>query len=318
MKHNFKTKVDGIDSSVMKVPNWAGRAREMLPASAGTVLDKASTMAGDTTRIRGVSVTNESSDFNPSGLMGSGIYDEPLTLDPSNIMSWARETTPVEDEPDVTDWMVPAKAYIATLKARSNEYKRAGSSLTVAAGDPYTPGVTNSQMAFKSERGDTIEENGSATAMVGDQEFDVPLDGNTEVVTSNMLGWAAATDIQDKQWVGSLMSVEEVTNSPDQPIAFPAISNNTGPLFVGHDQTRPSIINRVTMGIQSNSQQTLEFKFRDSSDYTRVLNSFKKDIPKGQSNMNFRVLSLSLEPMVAEIIPQDGTQAVLTEYSVFP
>lgn len=318
MKHNLKTKVDGIDSTVMKVPNWAGRAKEMLPASTGTVLDKASTMAGETTRIRGVSVSSESSEFKPSGIMGSGIYDEPLTLDSSRIMDWARETTPVEDEPDVTDWMVPAKAYVATLKARSNEYDRAGSSLSVAAGDPFTPGVTNSQLSFKSERGQAIEEKGNGTVVAGGEEFEVPAGGNTTIVNPNILGWAAATDIQDKQWVGSLMSVEELTNSPSEPIGFPSIGNNTGPLFVGHDQTRPSIINRVSVGIQSNEEQTVQFKFRDSSDYTRQLSSFSQDVPKGQSTLTFRVASLSLEPMVAEIKPEDGTQAVLTDYSVFP
>jgi len=318
MKHNIKTKVDGIDSTVMKVPNWAGRAKEMLPASTGTVLDQASDMADDTTRIRGLSVSSESSEFKPSGLMGSGIYDEPLTLDSGKIMDWARETTPVEDEPDVTDWMVPAKAYVATMKARANEYKRAGSSLSVAAGDPFTPGVTNSQLSFKSERGQTIDEKGNATVVAGGEEFEVPTGGNDVIVNPNILGWAAATDIQDKQWVGTLMSVEELTNSPSQPIAFPSISNNTGPLFVGHDQNRPSIINRVSVGIQSNEEQTVEFKFRDSSDYTRELSSFTQDIPKGQSTLTFRVISLSLNPMVAQIKPEDGTQAVLTDYSVFP
>jgi len=318
MKYNIQTKVDGIDSSMMRVPEWSGTVQNLMPASSGTIPDNITDIADDTNRIRGISVASESSEFNPSGLMGSGIYDEPLSTDPSKLMSWARETTPVEEEPDVTDWMVPAKAYVATLKARSNEYKRAGSSLSVAAGDPFTPGVSNSQMGFKSERGQTISENGSGTVIAGGNEFDVPINGNTEIVTPNMLGWAAATDIQDKQWVGSLMSVEDITLDPSQPIAFPSISGQTGPLFVGHSQSRPSLISRVSVGVQSSQKQTLQFKFRNSSDYTTVMNSFSKDVPKGKSTLSFRMISLSLEPMAAEIMPEDGTQAVLTDYSVRP
>lgn len=319
MKLNLDPKIEGAQVTRMRMPDWAGRASEMLPASAGTALDKASTLDDDTLRVRGVSTNQDSSSFNPSGLMSSGIYDEPITLDTTELSNWARRTTPVEEEPDVTDWMVPAKAQISHLKARAKEYDRAGSSLTVAAGDPYMPGVNNGQMAFKSERADSISDRGTATVITGNNEnvsLDVP--GATPVVTSNQLGWAVGTNLQSKQWVGGLMSVEEITNNPSSPIAFPAIEGNTGPLFVGHKPSRPSVLNRASVGIQSDQAQTLEFKLRSSRDYTREIRSFTQEVPKGKSTVNFRLLALGINPMVMEINPEDGTKAVLTDYSVFP
>lgn len=318
MKYNIKSKVNEANSTRMQLPDWAGRVQEAMPTTSGALSDRLSGSLSDYTRIRGVTVTQEASSFEPSGLMGSGIYDEPLTTDPSKMLDWARRTTPVENEPDVTDWMVPAKAYVATLKARSNEYARAGSAMTVAAGDPFTPGVRNGQMTFKSERGKTISENGQANIVAGNNNYSIDAPGNGVIVDNNLLGWAAASDIQDRQWVGSLMSIEELTNDPSQPIAFPSVGGNTGPLFMGHTQSRPSLINRVTMGLESSANQTLEFKLRSSNDYTTVLNSFTKEVPKGSSQMNFRVFAPSIDPMVAEIMPEDGTQAVLTDYTVRP
>jgi hypothetical protein len=318
MRYNIQSKQDRVNSTRMKVPSTLNRAKQALPTSSGTLAETAGKLAGDATRVRGVTVSSEVESYEPSGLMGSGIYDEPLTTDPSQIMSWARETTPVEDEPDVTDWMVPAKAYVATLKARANEYARAGSAMTVAAGDPYTPGLKNGQMAFKSEKGQTVSENGEANIIAGDRNYSISAPGNEVIADKNLLGWAAASDIQNKQWVGSLMSVEELTNNPGQPIGFPSIGNNTGPLFMGHAPSRPSIFHRVSLGIQSSTSQNLEFKLRSSQDYSVVLNSFSKSVPKGKSTMNFRVFAPTLNPLVTEINPEDGTQAVLTEYSVNP
>ncbi|EGQ44062.1 MAG: hypothetical protein J07AB43_01210 [Candidatus Nanosalina sp. J07AB43] len=318
MRYNIQRKQNGIDSTRMEIPPAVNRAKSALPTSSGTVLDMAGGIASDMTKVRGVTVTSESDSFEPSGLMGSGIYDEPLTLSSSRMMDWARNTTPVESEPDVTDWMVPAKAYVANLKARANEYARAGSALTVAAGDPYTPGVKNGQMAFKSERGQTVSENGEANIIAGDKNFSINAPGNGVIASENLLGWAAANNIQNEQWVGSLMSVEELTNNPGQPIGFPTVGDNTGPLFVGHTPSRPSFIQRVTTTVQSNKAQDLNIKLRSSQDYTVTLNSFTKSIPKGESTLSFRTFAPTLNPLVAEIMPEDGTQAVLGEYTVRP
>lgn len=318
MRYNIERKKNGIDSTRMKVPPALNRAKSALPTSSGTLMDTVGGLAADATRVRGVTVSSNTEDFEPSGLMGSGIYDEPLTTDPTRMMDWARETTPVESEPDVTDWMVAAKAHVATLKARSNEYSRAGSSLTVAAGDPYSPGVKNGQMAFKSEIGQTVSENSQANVVAGNNNYTIDAPGSGVIADENLLGWAAATDIQDRQWVGALMSVEELTNNPSQPIGFPTIGNNTGPLFVGHTPSRPSIFHRVTATIQSNEAQDVEFKLRNSNDYSLVMNSFTKSVPKGKSTLSFRTFAPTLNPLVAEINPQDGTQAVLTDYTVRP
>lgn len=319
MKLNIDPKIEGGQVTRMMMPDWAGRAQEMLPASAGTALDKLGTLDDETMRVRGVSTNQDNSTFNPSNLMGSGIYDEPITLDMTELSNWARRTTPVEDEPDVTDWMVPAKAQVSHLRARAKEYDRAGSSMTVASGDPYMPGVNNGQMAFKSERADTISDRGTATVLAdGDRNVSLNVPGASTVVTPNQLGWAVGTNLQSKQWVGSLMSIGEITNNPSSPIGFPAIEGNTGPLFVGHKPSRPSILNRASVGIQSDQAQTVEFKLRSSRDYTREIRSFTQEVPKGQSTTNFRLLALGINPMVMEINPEDGTKAVLTDYSVFP
>lgn len=318
MRYNIDPKIGRGQSTRMKVPDWAGRAKEMLPASSGTLLDQVSELGDDTLRVRGVSNTDEGAEFNPTGLMGSGIYDEPMTLDYSQLSNWARDTTPVEDEPDVTDWMVPAKAQVSHLKARAREYDRAGSSMVVTSGDPFVPGVNNGQLRFKSERGNTVSGAGEATVVAGDRETQIPAPGGSTVITPNTLGWATASDIQEKQWVGSIMSIEELTNNPSSPIAFPNIAGNTGPVFVGHNPSRPSILNRVTVGIQSDSDQTINFRLRDSQDYTNINAEFSQQVSKGSNVITFRLLALGINPMAAEIQPEDGTKAVLTDYTVFP
>jgi|APHM01.1.fsa_nt_gi hypothetical protein len=252
--------------------------------------------------------------------MKSGIHDnEPRTLSPSKLTNWARQYIPVEEEPDCADWMVSAQAAVSTLKARSREYGRAGSMMNVAAGDPFTPGVNNGQMAFKSERGDNISNRGTAQIQLATNDTaEVKVPGSTKIVRPDFLGWGAGTEILQKQWTGSLMSIEELTANPSSPIGFANIGGETAPMFLGHVPSRPSVINRVSMGIQSSQQQTLDIKMRDSKNYTRVLNSFNVDVPKGSSRINFRTISLSLSPMVTDISPQNGTQTVLTDYSVSP
>lgn len=319
MRYNFDTKRDGIDTTVLPMPDYVGRLGESIPSRSGTVTQRISDIGKDNLRVRGITSTQDDQNFSPDGLMGSQIYDEPTTLDASEMTNWARRTTPVESEPDVTDWMVSAKAAVATLKARSNEYGRAGSMMNVAAGDPFTPGVTNGQMSFRSERGTAISDRGSAQIKLATNDIEeISVPGSSSIVRPDFLGWAAGTEILERQWTGSLMSIEELTANPSSPIGFTNIGGETAPMFLGHVPSRPSILNRVSMGIQSDQKQTLGIKLRDSGNYTRVLNSFNIDVPKGTSTVNFRTLSLSLSPMVAEIQPQNGTQTVLTDYSVAP
>lgn len=319
MIYNRDTKEDRIDTTVMKVPSYVGMAQGALPSKSGTLIQKIGDVGSDDLTVRGITSVQDDDSFNPDGLMQSGLYDEPVTLDPSEMENWAREQVPVEDDPSCLDWMVSATAANTTLTARANEYSRAGSSMNVAAGDPFTPGVNNGQMAFASERASTISNKGSAKLTLSESVSEsIPAPGSSSVVRENFLGWASATELQEKQWTGSMMSIGELTNNPSSPIGFPNVGGETGPLFLGHSASRPSIINRVSMGIQSNKSQTMKIKLRDNSDYTRTLNSFNIDVPRGKSTVNFRTLSLSFSPMVAEIQPENGTQAVLTDYSVAP
>jgi hypothetical protein len=319
MKYNIKAKEKGIDATVMEVPDYVGTARERLPSRSGAIANMVSDIGKDNLTVRGITSTQDDSTFNPDGIMQSGLYDEPLTMDPSEMETWARGQVPVEDDPSCLDWMVPATAANTLLTARKNEYARAGSRMKVASGDPFTPGVTNGQMAFASEPASVIQDRGSAKlSLNASVTEEIPVPGNDTIVKPDFLGWASATDIQEKQWIGSMMSIEQLTSNPSSPIGFPNVAGETGPLFLGHSASRPAIINRVSMGIQSNKSQTLGIKLRDNSDYTRVLNSFNIDVPKGRSTVNFRTLSLNFSPMAAEIMPENGTQTVLTDYSVAP
>jgi len=320
MKFNIDRRSAGVEASRMKLPDWAGRAQKMLPGSAGTVIDKISGLDEDELRVRGLSTNQDSSSFDSSGLMGSGLYDEPVSLDSNTLRDWARGEVPVEDEPDCADWMVPVQAQVVHMKARANEYDRAGSSLSVAAGDPYVPGVSNGKMAFSSEEASTIQDRGTATIITADGRETMSLEapGADTVITPNHLGWASATNFQEQQFAGTVMSVEELTNNPSEPIGFPKIEGNTGPLFVGHSPSRPSIINRTSVGIKSSTAQTLDFKLRSTRNYERVLRQFSQDVPKGKSTVDFRLLAAGISPMAMEINPEDGTKAVLTDYSVFP
>lgn len=319
MKLNIDPTQVGAEGTRMKIPDWAGRAQEALPASSGTVMDKLSSSNEETTRIRGVKTKQDSSTFNPSGIMASGYHDHPVTLDPSEISNWAQDFVPVEDEPDVTDWMVAAQAHTVIMEARANEYNRAGSLMDVAAGDPFQPGVSTNSMAFKSVRGSQAEQQGEVDLVLANgDETSISVPGAEPIITKNSLNWAVGSNFQEQQWVGAGYSVEELTNNPSDPIGFPTVAGNTGPLFVGHKPSRPSVLNRASVTIQSNQAQSVDFKLRSSRNYNRVIRSFSQDIPKGQSTTTYRVVALGIEPMALEINPQDGTQAVLTDYSVFP
>ena len=319
MIYNKDKKADRIDTTVMKLPDHVEMAESVLSSRSGTAMQKIADIGSDDLTIRGITSVQDNNTFNPDGLMESGLYDEPVTLDPSEMKNWAREQVPVENDPSCLDWMVPATAANTTMTARANEYSRAGSAMNVAAGDPFTPGVNNGQMAFASEPATTITDRGDAKLTISESTSEsIPAPGSSSIVRPNFLGWASATEIQERQWVGSMMSIDELTVNPDSPIGFPNVGGETGPLFIGHSTSRPSLIDRVSMGVQSNKSQTMGITLRDTSDYTTELSSFNVDVPKGTSTINFRVLSFSFSPMVAELQPQNGTQAVLADYSVAP
>jgi len=319
MRLNIDQKTASVEAARMRVPEWHGKAAEMLPASAGTLLDGASKLSEDKLRVRGVSTSQDSSTYSHSGLMASGVHDDPITLDPQELNDWARRDVPVEEEPDCADWMVPAYEQFAHAEARANEYSRAGGSLLTSGGGAYMPSINNGKLAFKSEDADTVSDDG-ATIVTTDGSKTMSLDapGASTFVTSEGLHWAVANNLQDQQWVGTLFSVQELVNNPSDPIGFPRVDGHSGPLFVGHEPSRPSILNRVSVTSRSDTAQTLQFKLRSSLDYNRVIRSFSQDIPKGKSTTDFRLLSIGISPMVMEIQPEDGTSVILDDYSVFP
>lgn len=318
MKYNFDTVERGVQASKMEMPDWAGRAETALPGSSGTVADTLSSSGEDTLQIRGVNTSQDSSTYNPSGLMSSAVKDEPITTDPSRHSAWAEDSIPL-DEPDMAQWMVPATTQTVMLQALRNEYIRAGGSLTAGADGIEKPGVSTKSASFKAEKGSEIDSNGKGHIVFKDgSEASVSAPGAETIVTEDSLNYASVSNIQEDIAVGSLYSVQNLANNPSDPIRFPTVSGNTGPLFVGHKPSRPSILNRASATIHSKNAQTAEFKLRSSRDYSRVIRSFSQEIPKGKSTTTFRALALGVDPMVLEINPQDGTQAVLTDYSVFP
>jgi hypothetical protein len=318
MKVNHKPKVADVESSVMELPDWYDTASDLVLANSGNLVNKLSSLSQETIRVRGMSSTQVASDYDEGNLMGSDLYDEPVTLNPSEQMSWARRTTPL-DEPDVTDWMVPAKAAVASLKARSREYSRAGSSMIVGVSDPFTPGLNNGPMIFESITGSQVSDNGAASVKFPDSDsIDIPAPGAKSIIKENLLGWGAALDLQDRQWVGALTRVEELSVNPSDEIGFPNIQGITSPLFIGHRPRRPALLNDVSMGFKSNIEQEVKINLRSVSDYTNVLSEVTRTIPKGKSNVNFRLFGLGVPPMVAEITPENESQTILTNYDVRP
>lgn len=315
----LNTELDTIESARMEVPDWDGRAMDTLPASSGTLLDKASTLSEDKLRVRGLSSNNESSNYNSSGLMSSGIQREPITLEPSELNQWATESIPV-DEQDMADWMIPATQRFVHTKARANEYGRAGGSLSAAGGGAYLPPMDNGKVGFKAEPASDVSERGSATVVTVDGSNTMSIDapGANTIITENGLHWGAATNFQEQEWVGALLSVEELANNPSDPIGFPRVEGHTGPLFVGHEPSRPSILNKVTATVKTDMAQTIKFKLRSSRDYTKAIREFDQDVKAGKNTVEFRLFSLGIDPMVMEIQPEDGTKTILTDYSVFP
>lgn len=318
MRYNMSTSEVGVQGSKMEVPSWAGRVRESLPASSGTIVDQASALSEDSTRVRGLSTSQKSSDFKPSNLMSSQIFNAPITVDYPTISDWALEHIPV-DEPDCTDWMVPAEAHTIMTEARANEYGRAGGLLNVAADSAYQPGVSTGPLSFKSAKGSDVEEAGEADLIFEDgTETSMPVPGDSKLITGNSLNWALGSNFQEDSWIGTMYSIGSLANNPSKPIGFMTFENHTAPLMIGHKPSRPSVLNRVSMTLETNEAQTVNFSMRSVMDYTREIVSFSQDIPKGKSTTTFRMLALSMLPMIMIIDPKDGSKVVLNDYSVFP
>jgi hypothetical protein len=318
MKYNFDTTRRGVQASTMEVPEWAGRAEEVLPGSSGTIADTVSSSGEDTLRVRGVNTKQDSSSYNPSGLMSSEMKGEPITTDPSRHSAWAQDGIPIE-EPDMTEWMVPATTQTVMVQAMKNEYGRAGGMMSVNADGIQKPGVSSKTASFIGEKASDIDSAGEAHLVFKDgSKATVTAPGAEPIITEDSLNYASVSNLQEDIAVGTIYSVQELANNPSEPIRFPTISGNTGPLFVGHEPSRPSVLNRGSVTLHSNEAQVVNFKLRSSRDYTRVIRSFSQEVPKGKSTTTFRAIALGVEPMVAEINPEDGSQAVLTDYSVFP
>jgi len=258
-------------------------------------------------------------DFTEEDILDSGGFGEPKTLVFDKVLEWAKANVPVETEPDVVEWMVEATAINAYLLACANEYERAGSFMLVCCDDAYIPGVSVEDIYFASETGGTVAQRGYSVVVTPQGNFNCPVPGKQTIVTKNILAWAAVVKAYIKQWTGVLTKFKDLVVNPQSRIRFPNASGLTGPLFFGHQASRRAFRNIVEMSVTTDKPQTITVTARSPTDYTSTLFSFKQSLQSGQNVIRFKIRSLfGVPPMVMQIDTENGTNACLDYYTVYP
>jgi len=316
-RFNFRTKENGAISTRAELPNWSRRFSTLGRGSTGKFRQSFGRSLNNTATIRNVS-TSRTGEYDESDIMSSGIHREPATLDYSMQERFFRDTVPVDDEPDVLDWMLPASSMLAHMSARANEYNKAGSNMAIATGDPKSPGVSLDNISFRADTGATVAGNGNAILNTPNGTVDVPVPGSTSIVQPNVLGWAAAPQAFNFQWLGAISKVRGLTINPSSTIGFPNVSGLAGPVYLQHQPSRNALRNDVTLDMSSSKSQTVTVTYRDVADYTNVITTASLSVPEGRSTSSLRLLGLGLPPMVAEIQPEDQARTQLHNYSVVP
>jgi len=256
-------------------------------------------------------------DYNEKGLCSAPSDPKaPVTLSYSSIKEHVERKTPIED-PAVVEWMQFSETDDLICEMTEEEYKRAGSNLVSASGDPYIPGCKLDDIRFKSEKGSTVAGRGNAVLVTPHGNIDVPVPGKATGIFEDLLCFGAVTNAWPRQWSGVLLKWESLTKNPDSRIRFPSFSGLVAPQFIGHEAGVAFPTNYVVMHISTDKPQTMKVKYRETSDYTQEITSLDVDLKKGKNEVSYTLLILPYVPtMAVELIPEDETSTILDDYSV--
>jgi len=270
-------------------------------------------------RISDLSVSRISSEFKPRMLMRPFLDPRlPESLDARTYLDVTVREVPT-DGVEVVEWMQIAHADRLTLSARALEYNRAGSQLVYDNGDSYIPGVTVEDLRFRKESGSTVRTRGYGIADTPLGSFNLPTLKKSTGVFKDLISAATMSYCGSVQWTGNLLKWKELATTPIKQTVgfFSDARGNVAPNFFEQLPTRPKLTVTVRQTFSSNDAQTITMKFRDPTDYSRVLGTKTVDIPAGTSQVTWTMSAFPyVPPTVAEVQPQDETQTSLEEYVV--
>lgn len=265
-------------------------------------------------------ITMIDSEFTLRGLMSSPVVpDAPVAIDPNDVLPFVEKMAPVDGK-EMTQWMHEAMAQNIVMSARIMEYNSGSPGyLTGNSTDPRYPGLVVGDIRFQSEPGLKIREKGYGTVITPLGNYHVPFRGKRPGIFKDLLSWGSCTSAGVIQWVASLLKWLRLKETPiRQRIGFYMdLRGNNAPNFFVQKPKFPRAALRVKQVFSSNDRQEIHIRFRDPSDYTRVVGEKVLDISRGTHAIEYSVSAFPfVPPLVSEIQPEDGVQTVLVEYDV--
>lgn len=249
----------------------------------------------------------------------------PATLNPREYLTIAKETAPI-DGVEIVEWMQGSYADNAILSSRLDEYNRLGSQLVGRSSDPWYPGVVVEDCSFRSERGRDISARGYAIGQTPRGNFRVDVGSKAVGAARDLLTWGAVPWSGYTQWIGTFLKWKSLANTPiTGAIGFPTTINPvtrgflSAPQFVVLSPSRPALRVSVSEVFSCGADERLEIIYRDPNDYTRVLARDWIDLPAGQSEVNYSIISFPyVPPVVHEMQPEDNKTTALNRFTTSP
>ena len=249
----------------------------------------------------------------------------PATLNPREYLTIAKEIAPV-DGVEIVEWMQGSFADNAIISSRIDEYNRLGSQVVGFSGDPFYPGVIVEDCGFSSELGRDISARGYAIGITPRGNFRVDVGGKAVGAARDLLTWGGVPWSGYTQWIGALLKWKSLASTPiASTIGFPATLNPvtrgflSAPQFVVLSPSRPALRVNVSEVFSCGEAERLEVTYRDPNDYTRVLARDWIDLPAGQSELSYSVISFPyVPPVVHEMQPEDNKTTALNRFTTSP
>ena len=284
-------------------------------------------------KIRDIEVSDISSKFNLSGLSEpdeeEGILERirgklrdrlGKWLDPKEVHSVLAEIHPV-DGTEIVEWMHISVAEAMTMRARIQEYNRAGiaSYETGNATDPRFPGLVVDDIRMQSDSGYTVRSRGYGITLTPRGNYNVPFLGKATGIFRDHLSWGSCSYAGPVQWTASLLKWKRLAETPirDKIGFYMDFRGNTAPNFFAQIPTLPKPRATLVMRFSSDRDQNVTLRFRDPTNYTRVIGEKVVRVPSGSAEVTTTVSGFPyVPPTTSEIQPLDGIQTTLDLYVV--
>jgi len=281
-------------------------------------------------RIRDFEVSEISSKFDLKGLALPSGEEEGLLqkirekidawLHPQDVYDVLTELHPVDGR-EIVEWMHISMAENLTMRARIEEYNRAGilSYSTGAATDPRYPGLVVEDVRMKSDSGYTVRSRGYAIAITPRGNYNVPFPRKATGVFRDHLSWGSTSWAGSVQWCASLLKWKRLIETPiRERIGFYMdFRGNTAPNFVAQIPTFPKPRATLVMRFSSDKEQNVRIRFRDPTNYTNMLGEKVVAVPSGTNEVTTTVTGFPyVPPTVSEVQPEDGAQTTIDLYVV--